>query len=331
MSQLCIYLGEALGHYGFPDGHPFGPWRMAAFSHALRKTGLMEKVSVLSPVLATQNEIERFHEHAYVEQVKQQSETGRGYLDYGDTPAFPGVYEAAADVVGSCLDAVNRIMHREYTKAFVPIAGLHHARRDRAAGFCVFNDCGVVIETLLKVHGLNRIAYVDIDAHHGDGVYYGFEDNPKVVIGDIHEDGHYLYPGTGDSHETGKGIAQGSKLNLPLPPGADDDTFLAAWNKLEAFIATARPEFILLQCGVDSLAGDPLTHLRFSADCHRHAAQRLTALADRYSQGRLLAVGGGGYDEQNIRRGWTAVVEGLIGGRRKPAQTVESASKEPSP
>lgn len=312
MSKLCLYLGESLGRYGFPDGHPFGPWRMEAFAGALRKSGLLQQLTIHEPVMAAQDEIERFHDHSYVERVKRQSLSSEGYLDYGDTPAFAGVYEASATVAGSCLDAAARIMRHECSKAFVPIAGLHHARRNGAAGFCVFNDCGVVIETLLQIHGLSRIAYIDIDAHHGDGVYYGFESDPRVIIGDIHEDGRYLYPGTGSASEEGKGAGQGSKLNVPLPPGADDENFFSAWEKVEEFIAASRPEFILLQCGVDSLAGDPLTHLQLSPQCHRHAAQRLAALADQYAQGRLLAAGGGGYAASNIARGWCAVVEGLI-------------------
>jgi acetoin utilization protein AcuC len=312
MFDICLYLGETLGDYGFPDGHPFGPWRMTAFAEALRQQDMAQQLALYPVEMATQAEIERFHEHAYVEQVKQQSISGEGYLDYGDTPAFVGVYEAAATVVGTTLAALERIMRGDCRRAFVPIAGLHHARRDRAAGFCVFNDCGVVIETLLNEYQLNKIVYVDIDAHHGDGVYYGFEDNPSVIIADLHEDGHYLYPGSGASSESGSGTAQHTKLNLPLPPGAAEDAFFAAWEKAEAFVTAAEPEFILLQCGVDSLAGDPLTHLQFTPRCHQHAAQRLAQLADKYSQGRLLALGGGGYAENNIRRGWTAVIKGLL-------------------
>lgn len=312
MSQLCVYLGETLGDYGFPDGHPFGPWRMQAFSAALDQAGLGPKITLRTPTPASQSEIERFHDHAYVEQVKRQSASGTGYLDDGDTPAFPGVYEAAATVVGSCLDGVARTMRGACGPVFVPIAGLHHARREGAAGFCVFNDCGVVIETLLQHYGLARIAYVDIDAHHGDGVYYGFEHEPRVIIADIHEDGRYLYPGTGRSDETGTGAAEKTKLNLPLPPNAGAAAFFAAWEQLESFIASAEPEFILLQCGVDSLAGDPLTHLQFSPECHRHAARRLHTLAQRFARGRLLAVGGGGYEKANIQAGWTALVEGLL-------------------
>ncbi|MEW5756664.1 MAG: acetoin utilization protein AcuC [Pseudomonadota bacterium] len=309
---VWVYHGKELGEYGFPNGHPFGPGRQACFWEALCRQGLDQRCTVRAPVMASQEQIERFHTHEYVERVKRYSATGTGYLDAGDTPAFPGVYEAAAYVVGSALDAMGGIMQRKCQTAFVPIAGLHHAARRGAAGFCVFNDCGVVIETLRQHHRLARIAYVDIDAHHGDGVCYGFIDQPGVWIADIHEDGRYLYPGTGRADETGDGTARGTKLNLPMQPGSGDQEFKMAWTKVETFIHQARPEFIVLQCGVDSLAGDPLTHLGFSEQSHYHAALRLTALAKEYAQGRLLAVGGGGYAPENIARGWTAVVKALI-------------------
>ena len=309
---VCVYHGEALGRYGFGEGHPFGPDRMDAFWRELQGQGLDRRAGIRPPVLAPREVLERFHTPEYVSRVEAQSRTGLGYLDYGDTPAFPGVYEAAAFVVGSTLDAVERVMRAECRRAFVPIAGLHHARRDRAAGFCVFNDCGVAIETLLGLHGLGRVAYVDIDAHHGDGVFYSFENDPRVVFADIHEDGQFLYPGTGFEHETGRGDALGTKLNLPMPPAAGDAQFMAAWEKVERHVRSHRPQFILLQCGADSIAGDPLTHLRFSVDVHAHAARRLCALADELCDGRLVAMGGGGYNRDNLARSWTAVVRAFL-------------------
>ena len=162
-------------------------------------------------------------------------------------------------------------------RGFVPIAGLHHAGRAHAAGFCVFNDIGVVIEKLKREHGLVRIAYVDIDAHHGDGVFYAFEDDPAVVFADTHEDGRFLYPGTGAADEIGSGAAAGTKLNLPLPPGAGDAEFRAAWPVIEAHLERHAPEFVLFQCGADSLGGDPITHLGLTEEAHGHAAERLVA------------------------------------------------------
>jgi acetoin utilization protein AcuC len=246
-----------------------------------------------------------------VERVIAQSASGEGFLDCGDTPAFPGVYGAACYVVGSVLDAIARILADECAHAFVPIAGLHHARRDSAAGFCVFNDCGIAIETLRVEYGVRRIAYVDIDAHHADGVYYAFDADPDLIFADLHEDGHYLYPGSGAAAEKGRGTARGTKLNIPMPPGADDDDFFPAWEQAEAFVAAHRPEFILFQCGADSIAGDPITHLRYTPAAHRHAAIRLCRLARRCCHGRVLAMGGGGYDRRNLALAWTAVLEAL--------------------
>lgn len=310
--SVCVTVGDGLAAYGFGHGHPFGPDRLWAFWNRMQAEGLADQVSVVAPHIADVAEIERFHTGDYVARVRAQSQTGAGYLDAGDTPAFKGIFEAAATVVGSVLDAVDALMSGTCRRAFVPIAGLHHARRDAAAGFCVFNDCGVAIETLRAVYGIRRIAYVDIDAHHGDGVYYAFADDPDVVIADIHEDGRYLYPGTGGAEEAGEGPAQGSKLNIPAPPHADDTFFFSAWEQVEDVVKAARPECILLQCGADSIAGDPLTHLRFTPAAHAHAAARLCQLADTYSAGRLLVLGGGGYNRDNLARAWTAVVAAMI-------------------
>lgn len=310
--NVRVYYGDSLAAYGFGEGHPFGPDRLEAFWREFTRRGLDRRVVVAPPVSCTEDDLARFHTHDYLARVKRQSQTGIGFLDYGDTPAFPGVYEAASTVVGSVLDALHAILGGECRRAFVPIAGLHHARRDSAAGFCVFNDQGVAIETLRAVHGLRRVAYVDIDAHHGDGVFYAFEDDPDLTFADLHEDGRYLYPGTGNASETGRGKAAGTKLNIPLPPEAGNREFLQAWDKAEAFVRAARPEFILLQAGADSLAGDPITHLCYTPAAHAHAARRLCTLANDCCAGRLLATGGGGYDRANLARAWCAVVEALL-------------------
>ena len=309
---VLVCFGEALARYGFGHGHPFGLDRLGSFWTGMAHRDLTGFVEVADPVLASRGEIERFHTAAYVDLVIERSADGIGFLDYGDTPAFPGVYEAAAWVVGSTLDAVRRLMDCRAERAFVPIAGLHHARPNEAGGFCVFNDCGVAIQTLLSNDAIDRIAYVDIDAHHGDGVFYAFEDNPRVIIGDIHEDGRFLYPGTGAEHETGSGAAEGTKLNIPLPPGADDLAFFEAWDRVEAHIEAADPDFVILQCGADGLAGDPLTHLEYTEAAHRRATSRLCSLADRRCGGRILALGGGGYNPRGIAAAWCAVVEAML-------------------
>jgi len=311
MSQqydCCVYLGDELAAYGFGNDHPFGPQRHHVFKQAFYQQSLQEKVAVRQPQSVDQSILELFHTHDYVEQVKQQSKFGLGYLDQGDTPAFIGMYEAASTVAGSVCDAIDRIVKKEYKRAFIPIAGLHHARRHIAAGFCVFNDCGVAIEYLRTQHNIHRIAYVDIDAHHGDGVFYSFEDDPELIFVDLHEDGQFLYPGTGSESETGQRAAKGTKLNIPMAPYSNDDDFSHAFEQAEQFLIAQGADFILLQCGADSIQGDPITTLAYSEQAHAYATQRLCKLADEICEGRLLAMGGGGYNHDNIAKTWTAVV-----------------------
>ena len=310
-SSVDVYLGEKLAAYGFPNSHPFSIHRHDAFSQKFYKDGLDSKCNILPPVAATLEEIALFHTSEYIKLVEEKSITGSGYLDRGDTPAFKGAFESASYVVGSALHATKSILSKSDKAAFVPIAGLHHARRNIASGFCIFNDCGVVIEYLLQ-QGLNKVAYIDIDAHHGDGVYYEFEDNPKVIFADIHESGKYLFPGTGYPYETGTGEAAGKKLNIEMNPEDGDEAFSEAWSQVENFIDSEKPEFILMQCGADSVNGDPLTHLKYSASAHGRAAKALRELSRIHAGGKMLAVGGGGYNLENIAAAWTAVVSSLI-------------------
>jgi acetoin utilization protein AcuC len=309
--SCCVYLGDKLAAYGFGNDHPFGPQRHHVFEQAFYHQQLDQKVDIRPPVKTDQKTLELFHTEEYIQKVIEQSKFGTGYLDNGDTPAFIGMYEAACYVAGSVVDAIEQLMASHYKKAFIPIAGLHHARRHTAAGFCVVNDCGIAIEMLLQKYGLQRVAYVDIDAHHGDGVFYSFEDEPRLIFADMHEDGRFLYPGTGAINETGKGEAAGSKLNIPMPPQSNDELFFKMWPHVENFLEKHRPEFILFQCGADSIKGDPITDMQYSQLAHAHAAKRLAEIAEQHCGGRLLAMGGGGYNHDNIAKTWTAVVDAM--------------------
>lgn len=308
---MLVIADEAIGRYGFPNGHPFGPDRLDAFLAEWRARGLDARCELRGSRAATETELLRFHTPRHLERVRAGSRDGSGALDEGDTPAWRGCYEAAAQVVGGTLNAAAALLSGQARRAFVPIGGLHHAMPDGAAGFCIFNDCGVLIQTL-RAAGVGRVAYVDIDAHHGDGVFYPFEADPYVVFADLHQDGRSLYPGTGQAEEAGTGEAVGTKLNLPLPAGAGEAQFAAAWPRVMAHVAAFSPEFFILQCGVDSLGGDPLAHLQLTPACHARAATDLARLADELGHGRILALGGGGYDRGNIATGWNAVVEALL-------------------
>lgn len=311
-SAVAVYLGEALNRYAFGSDHPFCESRVHAFTDEMHRRHLDYQVRVLDPVSARREDVLRFHTAEYVDKVQAASRTGEGFLDYGDTPAVPGIYEAALSVVGSVLDATRRVVGGEFQRVFIPVAGMHHSMPDSAAGFCIFNDVGVAIRELLDVHGLQRIAYVDIDAHHGDGLYYPFESDPRVIFADVHEDGRYVYPRSGFAHETGLGKARGCKLNIPLLPRSGDEEFEAVWPGVMHFLDRWAPQFVFMQCGADGLYADPLAHLQYSPSVHRRVATDLCELAHRHAGGRLVAVGGGGYHLRNVGRAWATVVETFL-------------------
>jgi acetoin utilization protein AcuC len=317
MCRTAVFFGEELAKYGFGESHPFTSNRLHAFWSRFNELNLQKskQIKLKHPEEADAESISLFHDTAHIEFVRHASKLGTGYLDIGDTPAFPGSFEASSYVVGTSLRALDLIMKRTggIVHAFNPIGGLHHARRRYAAGFCIFNDIGVVIMEARRKYGIKRILYVDIDAHHGDGVFYEFENDPLVFIADVHEDGHYLYPGTGFEYETGTGDAKGTKLNLPLEPDSNDNDFIATFDKITGFVDNvAKPELIILQCGADGLRGDPITHLGYTSEAHRFAADTLHKLSHIYCDGRILALGGGGYNLKNIAEAWTTVVKSLI-------------------
>jgi acetoin utilization protein AcuC len=316
-AKICkvgVAYGPESELYSFPGGHPLNNSRTKLFFAELSRLARdnPKHVFIEKPVLAEEEDLLLFHYPEYIDLVKRYSKLGEGYLDYGDTPSYRGVYEAALYTVGSTLDGLERIFEGKVDHFFNPVGGLHHARRERAGGFCVFNDCSIAIISALKKKRnkeLKRVAYVDIDAHHGDGVYYGLEDDPRVIIGDIHEDGRYLYPGTGFASETGKGDAKGTKLNIPLPPESGDEAFFEAFDRVAEFISESEPSFIFFQCGADGLDGDPITHLHYSPSAHAYAAKKLHELAHEVCEGRLIAMGGGGYNPENVRDAWMVITK----------------------
>jgi len=312
--SVAVAKGEELLRYSFPGSHPMKRARLERFYEYLQASvDLRSSIVYATPKLASEEELIIFHTPEYVKFVKLACERGSGFLDYGDTPAFKNCFEAASYVVGTTLEMCRIVLSGEVERAFNPMGGLHHARRGSAGGFCIFNDAGVAIQYLLDKQGLRRVAYVDIDAHHGDGVCYDFYNDSRVVFADIHQDGRSLYPGTGFEYETGEGDAKGMKLNIPLQPLSGDDEFIDAFSRVESFISEFEFDFILLQCGADGIRGDPITSLQYSPRAHRHAAERLARLAGEKCGGRVVAMGGGGYSSSNVAAAWTEVVRGLAG------------------
>ena len=313
MCSVGLYYGNELLSYSFPRDHHFNKKRVESFWKSIKIQGLLDRseIVVLPPVLATEEILEYFHTKEYIQYVKERSELGQGSLDYGDTPAFKGVFEAACFVVGSVIDGLERVMSEKIVHCFIPVAGLHHSRRSKAAGFCVFNDIGVAISYIQKRYQLGRILYVDIDAHHGDGVHYEFYDDPQVFIADIHEE--LIYPGTGAKEETGSDNATGTKLNLPLSAGSGDTKFRNAFSIIEKFARHSEPQLIIFQAGADGLKGDPITHLQYTSEAHLYATEQLHQIAHEYCEGKMIALGGGGYNSNNTAAAWSSVLESLIG------------------
>jgi acetoin utilization protein AcuC len=230
----------------------------------------------------------------------------------GDTPAFKGCYEISSLIVGGSILACEQVMNGTLTHAFNPAGGLHHAHPERASGFCIFNDPAVVIAYLKSKYNLRRIVYLDIDAHHGDGVMYGYYSDPALLDIDFHEDGRYLFPGTGFVDEIGTGQGKGLKINIPLPPLTGDEAFLEAFNRVvPKFVREYKPEMILVQCGADGHENDRLAHLRYTTKTYNEVISQMHRLAHELCNGRMLLYGGGGYTVANVPRVWTIAFAAL--------------------
>jgi acetoin utilization protein AcuC len=271
------------------------------------------KVKVAKPRVASRQELRLFHDDEYIELIERASQSGGGFLDMGDTPAFKGCFEASALATGASLTAVDLVMRGNVTYAMNISGGLHHAHPDRASGFCIFNDPAISIAYLKKKYGIERILYLDVDAHHGDGVMYGFYSDPGVLDIDFHEDGHHLFPGTGFTNEIGEGKAAGIKINVPLAPFTGNDTYLELFRAIVPIaVRKYKPQVLLLQCGADAHANDLLAHLQITTRTYREVVSTLRALAKELADGRLIIFGGGGYNIANVARTWTVVAASLI-------------------
>jgi len=309
--------------YNLGPQHPLRPIRVKLTYELIRSKRILqqEHVVVVKPRPASREEILLFHEEEYVRLVEQLSRRGSGLLDAGDTPAFKGCYEATSLVVGASLVACDEVMSGRLSHAFNPSGGLHHAHPERASGFCIFNDPAVVIAHLKSKYDLKRIVYLDIDAHHGDGVMYGFYDDPSVLDIDLHESGKFLFPGTGFPDEIGEGAALGLKLNIPLLPYTGDEAYLEAFRKIVPdTIRQFRPEIILTQCGADGHLDDRLAHLRLTTKVYEEVVSQMHELAHELCNGKLLLFGGGGYTLANVPRVWTVAFSTLV--RSKPSDKI---------
>ncbi len=294
--------------YDFGD-HPMHPVRLDLTVRLARELGVLERLEMAAPAVATEQQLLTIHTADYLQAVRAASEdaTFSGYgLGTTDDPVFAGMYDAAALAAGGSADAALGMWRGEVDHAVNIAGGLHHAMRDHASGFCIFNDVVLAIRELLAA-GAQKVAYVDIDVHHGDGVQAAFYDDPRVLTVSLHQDPRTLFPGTGMAGETGAGDAAGTSINVPLPPGTDDAGWLRAYDAVvPGAVRAFKPDVVVSQCGCDTHHEDPLANLELTIDGQRAAIQRMHALAHEVAGGKWLALGGGGYGLiRCVPRTWT--------------------------
>ncbi|SPL94395.1 NAD-independent protein deacetylase AcuC [[Actinomadura] parvosata subsp. kistnae] len=316
-----VIWDDALTSYNFGPSHPLAPVRVELTMALARELGVLDKVELSGCGPASDDELSMVHSRSYIEAVKRVSADGRPDLSAGlgttDNPAFAGVHEASALIAGASLAAARAVWEGAAEHAVNVAGGLHHAMPATASGFCVYNDPALAIAWLLR-QGVSRVAYVDVDVHHGDGVQTIFYDDPRVLTISLHESPRTLFPGTGFPEETG---AEGTAVNVALPAGTGDSGWLRAFHAVvPPLLHEFRPEILVTQHGCDSHALDPLANLMLSVDGQRAAYAALHRLAHETAGGRWIATGGGGYElVQVVPRAWTHLIAEVAGHPVDPA------------
>jgi acetoin utilization protein AcuC len=307
MSETAFIYSDEVLKYDFGPKHPLQPVRYKLTHDLLSAYGAFEhgSASVIEPPRACDRELRLVHDAEYVDTVRRAgSQPGfvapRAGIGLGDNPPFDDMHEVTATVAGGSIEAARRVMSGQSRFAFNIAGGLHHALPAMASGFCIYNDAAVAIAWLLQ-NGAERVAYIDTDAHHGDGVQWIFYEDPRVLTVSVHESGRYLFPGTGDVTETGRGPGKGTAINVPLDPGASDPDMLMAMEEVVVPVTRKfRPEVLVLQHGCDAHRLDPLTHLDCSLNVFSDIALMQRDLAAEVCGGRAISGGGGGYAYREV-------------------------------
>lgn len=315
-TRAAVVWDEAFLGYNLGDEHPLDPVRLDLTMRLARSLGVLDGVVPLAPVVRTDEQLLAVHSAGYLEAVKaaptSAASVGHG-LGTPDNPVFERMHEASALVAGGSALAAEQLVSGQAQRAVNIAGGLHHAMRDYASGFCVYNDCVVAIRHLLD-SGVARVAYVDIDVHHGDGVQQAFVDDPRVLTISLHQHPTSLFPGTGHPGEIGAPGAEGYAVNVALPPGTDDAGWLRAFHAVvPGLLRSFAPDVLVTQHGADTHAEDPLADFALSVDGQRAAHRALRDLALRTPTGRWLALGGGGYSLfRVVPRSWTHLLATVL-------------------
>jgi acetoin utilization protein AcuC len=304
--KTAFFYSDDFVKFDYGPDHPLKIFRLKLTRDLIHSFGLLspERTKIVVPKSATEEDLLLFHHVDYIEMLKAvnagRSMPGAAYfgLGPGDNPVFKGLFDWSRLVAGASLQAALMVERGDADIAFNIAGGLHHARAARASGFCYVNDPVIAITALLRKG--RRVAYVDIDAHHADGVQEAFYSTNRVLTISLHETGRTLFPGTGFEEEIGEGDGRGFSLNVPLPPYSDDELFLFAFDGIvpEA-VGAFRPDVVVSQLGVDSFRSDPLTHLNYTTNGFCEAVKKIKSLSAKW-----VALGGGGYDVANVARAW---------------------------
>ena len=324
VDKVGLIYTEEFQKYSFGNAHPLRPLRLKLTYSLLEKLHLLEndRLKILEPQMATLEELNRTHSLKYIQMVKKLSENPKDNtipsMTYGlgseDNPIFKGMYNASALICGGSIIAAETVWNEDEFKAvFNPAGGLHHALKEKASGFCIFNDIAVAINHLKTLDKTIRIAYLDIDCHHGDGVQWLFYDDPNVLTISFHQDGRFLFPGTGFINETGEGEGNGYSINFPLIPLTNSKIFLKLFRKtVPKLLETYEPDILITQLGVDTYFDDPLTQMGLSLSVYRDIAQTMKTCSRDYCQNKWLALGGGGYLMTVVPRAWTLFLARML-------------------
>jgi acetoin utilization protein AcuC len=306
MRRAAFVYDEIQSAHVLRDDHVFKPGRLQLTYELLKSYGAFDDSKPVKPRMADEADLLLFHNPDYVSAIRDLSigSDRRDALDYnishyGDNPPYNGMYEVSALVVGASLAAADLVTSDRADVAFNISGGLHHAMPARASGFCIFNDAAIVTKHL--VNQGYRVAYVDIDAHHGDGVQNAFYESNEVLTISLHESGRYLFPGTGDTEETGNGAGKGYSVNIPLFPKTDDEIYLWAFREIvPPLIKAFKPDVLVTQLGCDTYYMDPLTDIMLTTDGYTKLVKELGKLVPKW-----VALGGGGYDMDAVVRLWS--------------------------
>src|SRR3954451_22127837 len=314
-----VVFDQTLTEYDFGPSHPMSPVRVDLTMRLARELGVLERLATVPAPMADDDLIATVHDAALIEAVMLAGKDPAGFepahgLGSDDNPVFHDMHRAASHVVGATVEAFRQVWSGESLHSANITGGLHHAMPDRASGFCIYNDVAVGIRWLLD-NGAEKVAYVDVDVHHGDGVERIFYDDPRVLTISLHETGQALFPGTGFPQDHGGPDAEGSAVNVALPPGTSDAGWLRAFHAVvPPLLREFAPDVLVTQQGCDSHRDDPLAHLALSVDGQRASYLALHDLAHEVAQGRWVAFGGGGYSIVDVGpRAWTHLLAVVAG------------------